>query len=109
MGIQGILGLASRKGTTTPKNCVQKINFSTCTPCPLYVLCLRDYCLLLLFTQIFPIPVVECFFTNHLSSAVLINCVSSVVNWVLNAVLAPLSAVVANHSSSAHVANCFHC
>ena len=40
------------------------------------------------------------FFTNRLSSAVLTNCVSSVANRALNALLASLSAVFANCSLS---------
>ena len=62
--------------------------------------------ILLLFMYIFPIPVVECFFTNRLSSALLTNCVLSVANRALNVVLVPLSAVVINRSSSALAANC---
>ena len=65
--------------------------------CIAYCCCLRAYFLFLLSSDVF---------TNRLSSAVLTNCVSSVVNRALNAVLASLSAVVANRSSSAVVANC---
>ena len=61
-----------------------------------YCCCLRAYFLFLSSSAAF---------TNHLSSAVLTNCVSSVSNRVLNALLAPLSAVFANRSSHAVVAN----
>ena len=55
------------------------------TTCISTVWLLPAYCLLLLFTCIFLILVVECFFTNRSLSAFLTNCVSSVANQVLNA------------------------
>ena len=45
---------------------VHVLVYSLAVACPLYVLCLCAYCLLLLFTRIFPIPVVDCFFYQSL-------------------------------------------
>ena len=75
----------------TPKNIVQKIfALSTCIS----------------IVWLFPVLRLFCVYVYHMINAVLAKCMSSVANWALNAVLAPLSAVVANRSSSALVANC---
>ena len=62
-----------------------------------YCCCLRAYFLFLSSSAAF---------TNRLSSAVLTNRVLTVANRALNAVLAPLSAIFADRSSSAVAANC---
>ena len=73
--------------------------------CFFSLLCLRAYCLLLLFMCILPIAVVECCFANRSSSSVLTNRMWSVANHAFNAVLALSSAVVANCSLNAVVVN----